>query len=136
MLIRFFPLDFDYKIKDNKAYVYLYSKTEDGTKICVVQEHQPYFYANLNNNNPEQLRNFKLETNDGIAEITRWEEVEKELRGKKGIFYKIYVNFPKAVPPVSKELESWGADCYERDILFIHRYLRDKGITPIRLVEP
>ena len=73
MLIHFFPLDFDYKVKDGKVYIYLYSKTEDGTKICVAREYQPYFYARIKNINPElfrqRLQNVTLDTSDGTAKV-------------------------------------------------------------------
>lgn len=139
MDLHFYPYDFDYKIKGEKVLVYLYGKTDAGKKICVIQEHQPFFYARLAGVDKElllpKLANFTLETREGIAKIISWEEVEKELLGKKEKFLKIFTNFPKAVPPLSRELESWGLHCYERDILFIHRYLRDKGITPMTLVK-
>ncbi len=82
-----------------------------------------------------RLTGLALETRDGLAKIVSWEEVEKELWGKKEQFLKIYANFPKAVPHLSRELESWGWQCHEKDILFIHRYLRDQGITPFTLVK-
>ena len=44
-------------------------------------------------------------------------------------------NYPKAVPLIAKELQLWGIECYEKDILFIHRYLRDLGLTPMTLLE-
>jgi len=59
----------------------------------------------------------------------------KEFLGKKKTFLKIIVNYPKAVPFLAKELESLGLDCYEKDILFVHRYLRDANITPMALVQ-
>src|SRR3989338_1963701 len=113
MLLRFFPLDFDYKVKEGKIYMYLYSITEEGTKIAVLQQHHPYFYARAKNINEELfqlMQNFSLETKEGTATIISLEEVEKELLGKKEKFYKIYTNHPKAVPHLSRELESKGID--------------------------
>ena len=139
MELRFFPLDFDYQLREGKPFIYLYGKLEDNTKICVIQEHQPYFYAQFHKTNYAQierrLKELIVEGKDGPAKITSWEIVEKELLGKKEEFFKIYVNYPKAVPLISKELSDWGLDCYERDIPFIHRYLRDKNILPFSLVE-
>lgn len=138
MQIHFFPYDFTYKIKDGKVHVYLFSKLEDGRKICVIQQHQPYFYAKIHNLNREELekrlKDLTVEAKEP-AKVTRWEIVEKELLGKKETFWKIYTNYPKAVPLISRELEGWGLNCYEKDILFVHRYLIDKQITPMTLVE-
>ena len=148
MNIRFFPLDFDYKLKENKVVVYLYGKMEDGTNICVLQEHQPYFYARWKpslealspsssqpDSFPPEFQQLSLETSDGVARTTAVEEVERELLGIKSTFWKVYANYPKAVPVLAQQLESSGLEVYERDILFIHRYLRDHGITPMTLVE-
>ncbi len=139
MRIQFYPYDFEYKVKRDKVYVYLYSKLADGTKLCVIHQHQPYFYASLNDLNKEELekrlKELTIDTKSGTARIVRWEQTEKELLGKKQSFLKIYANFPKAVPPLAKRLHEWGIECYEKDILFVHRYLRDVGITPMTLVE-
>ena len=53
MKIQFYPYDFEYKIKNEKTYVYLYSKLEDGSKICVVHEHQAFFFSEVDDLDPE-----------------------------------------------------------------------------------
>jgi len=137
MPLTFFPYDFQYKVKNNQTYVYLYGKTADGKKVCVVVEHQPFFYAKIPDLNDIELKlkNIKADIDGKEGKIIHFEQVEKELLGKKGIFYKVFVNFPKAVPPLSKELEKFGIKTYEKDILFIHRFLRDTGILPFSGVE-
>lgn len=146
--IKFYPYDFEYKLRNNKPYLYLYSKTETGEKITIIHPYQPYFYASLHNIDKQkliqQLTTFTLNSNNNNnynnnnnepAKITSFEEVEKELLGKTQSFLKIYVNYPKSVPLISKEIESWGISCYEKDILFVHRYLRDLKLTPMTLLE-
>ncbi|MBI2668851.1 hypothetical protein HYX14_03335 [Candidatus Woesearchaeota archaeon] len=137
--VKFYPYDFDYKVEGDLVYVYLYGKSENGTRVCVKHQHKPYFFALIAGADKEvitkKLKELNLETRDGVAKVVSWEEVEKEYLGKKKTFWKIYVNFPKAVPFISKELESGGIECYEKDILFVHRYLRDTGITPTALVQ-
>lgn len=139
MDLHFYPLDFDYKVKDGKVLVYLYGKTDNGQKICVIHPHQPFFYASIEKAETgalaEKLKNLKVDGSDGPAYALSWEEAEKELLGKKQKFWKIYANYPKAVPLISKELQAIGIECYEKDILFIHRYLRDTGIIPMTLVK-
>jgi len=155
MKIKFYPYDFEYKFRNHQPYLYLYSKTENGEKIAVIHTYQPYFYASLNNIDKQkftqQLTNFTIDNNYNNkynpknennyynntepAKITSFEEVEKELLGKTQSFLKIYVNYPKAVPIIAKELESWSIPCYEKDILFVHRYLRDLKLTPMTLWE-
>ncbi|MDO8656920.1 MAG: DNA-directed DNA polymerase [Nanoarchaeota archaeon] len=139
MDLHFYPIDIDYKVKDDKVLVYLYGRLQNGQKICVIHAHQPFFYASIENIDiaalAEKLKILKIEAPDGSAYAVSWEEVEKELIGKKKRFWKIYTNYPKAVPLISKDLQEAGIECYEKDILFIHRYLRDTGITPMTLVK-
>ncbi len=134
MEITFYPFDFEYKIKQGKVLVYLYSRTKDGKKICVIHEHQPFFYALYPSNSKEiieKIQSVVVQNYDLPAKVISVEIVEKELIGKKQSFLKIYVNYPKAVPLIAKEIESWGITCYERDVLFIHRYLRDLQLLPM-----
>jgi DNA polymerase, archaea type len=137
MEIRFFPLDFEYKLRDGKVFIYMYGRLEDEGRICVIYEYQPFFYIQLKNIDKEKLQN-QLQGLDikgtPDAKVLHWEEIEKELLGKKQTFWKIFVNSPKAVPIVAKELQSWGVECFEKDILFVHGFLRDTGITPMTLV--
>jgi len=131
MEIKFYPYDFEYKTKDEKTYVYLYSKLVDGGKICVVHEHQPFFFADVKDLNSDVFDNLVVESAGKIAKIISWKKVKKELLGKEKEFWKLTVNFPRAVSLIAKYLESLGVQCYEKDILFIHRYIRDMGITPM-----
>lgn len=139
MQLRFYPYDFDYKLKQGKVFMHLYSKLEDGTKICVVHEHFPAFFVSVKDIDTakfkERLNNLSIADRTGIARASAWEEVEKELLGRKQKFWKITANYPKAVPLLAKELQSWGVDCYEKDIIFTHRYLRDTNIVPMTLIE-
>ena len=56
MEIHFFPLEFEYKVREGQPYVYMYGKLEDNTKVCVIQHYLPYFYAKVNNIHLEQLK--------------------------------------------------------------------------------
>lgn len=140
MKLTIYPYDFEYKVEEDNSgnlhtFVYLYSKTDDGEKICVVHEHIPFFYATTKGvaitKFEKKLEDLEVSTKDKKAKVLNFKKVNKELLGKTEEFYQIFVNFPKAVPAIAKEIESWGVACYERDILFIHRYLRDLNITPM-----
>jgi DNA polymerase elongation subunit (family B) len=132
-------LDFDYRYKEGITYVYIYGKQENGNRICVIHQYKPFFYAQVHDLDKariaEKLKDLKLENKSEPAKVIGWEEAEKELLGKKIKLWKIYTNYPKAVPVISRELQSWGIECYEKDILFVHRCLRDMNITPMTLVQ-
>jgi DNA polymerase, archaea type len=138
MEITFYPLDFEYKIKEDKTFIYMYGKSDQGDKVCIVDEFSPYFYVKTENieltNLSERLNNLKIESNGIIAKVVSWENVEKELLGEKEPFLKVHVNNPRSIPIISRELSSWGLTTFEKDIFFIHKYLRDKEITPLTQV--
>jgi len=138
MEIKFFPLDFEYRLKDGNVYMYLYSKLEDGSRVCVIHEHRPFFYVSIEGINTTELelrlKGLKVENRGEAAQVIELEEVERELLGKKKKLWKIFANYPQAVPLLAGEIQSWGLECFEKDILFVHRYLRDVGIMPMTLV--
>ena len=139
MEIIFYPLDFEYKTKDQSTLVYMYGKLENGEKVCVVEEFIPYFYVKMEGveliNLTERLHNLELENKDFTAQIISWEVVDKELLGRKEQFLKVMVNYPQSIPIISKELNAWGLETFEKDLPFIHCYLRDKEITPMTKVK-
>ena len=137
MKLLFYTYDYQYKIKDQKVLIHLYSELADGRKPCIVIEHEHYFYAAAGQRNltPENLQRIIVPLYNQQGKVTRWEEVEKEFQGKRQKFLKIYTNVPMAVPPISKELEALGVSCYEKDILFVQRFIRDTGILPLVMAE-
>src|SRR3989344_1162606 len=138
MELHFYPYDFEYKIEEGKTFFYFYGRTKDGQKVAVKHEYQPFFYAAASNIDKkgfeEKVLILSLKTGLEPARAVRIELVAKDLLGKKQEFYKIYANYPKAVPLLAKEIQSWGISCYEKDILYAHRYLRDHHITPMKEV--
>jgi DNA polymerase, archaea type len=139
MEIIFYPLDFEYKTKDQTTLVYMYGKLDDGKKVCVVDEYAPYFYVKIEGveltNLTERLHNLEIKNREFTAKVVSWKTVEKELLGKKEQFLKIKVNYPQSIPIISKELNAWGLEAFEKDILFIHCYLRDKEIIPMTKIK-
>ncbi|MDP3733824.1 MAG: DNA-directed DNA polymerase [Nanoarchaeota archaeon] len=137
MEITFFPYDFEYKVDGDITFIYIYARQTDGCRICIIHKYEPYFYASVENVDnaalERRLQSLVINSLSGPAKVVSWEPVAKELRGKKEQFWKITVNYPKAVPVIAEKLESWDIVCYERDIVFVHRYLRDNSIIPMTL---
>lgn len=138
MQLEFYPYDFEYKVEEGKTFFYFYGRTREGQKVAIKHHYQPYFYASADligaASFEEKLKNLMLKAGSEPAKVVGSEKVEKELLGKKKSFYKIYTNYPKAVPLLAKEIQSWGIACYEKDILYVHRYLRDHRIIPMKQV--
>src|SRR3989344_5571449 len=121
MELRFYPYDFEYKIEAGKTFFYFYGRTADGQKLVVKHEYQPFFYAAASAVDKKQFEEkvlgLSLKTGIEPARVIRFELVERNLLGKKQEFYKVYANYPKAVPLLAKEIQSCGVSCYEKDIL-------------------
>ena len=46
--IQFYPLDVTYKVKDNKAVIFVFGRAADGKTICVIDDSfHPYFWVLL-----------------------------------------------------------------------------------------
>ena len=139
MELHFNPYDFEYRIEDGITYFYFYGRTMEGQKVAVKHRYAPFFYADASGIDKqefeEKINCLVLKSGPEPAKAAGFEMIEKESQGRKQEFYKIYANYPKAVPLLAKEIQSWGLACYERDILYVHRYLRDHGIIPMKTVK-
>ena len=94
MNIQFFPYDFEYRIKEGKTYMYLYGKQENGQKICVQHQYNPYFYVALEGIDIKELIRrlplLRVDVKPEAAVILSWQETEKELLGKRIKLLKIF----------------------------------------------
>jgi DNA polymerase I len=129
MNIQFYLIDITYKIINNKPVIHLFGRTIDGKQVCVIDESfEPYFYVET-----DDIKNKSIEKNNTIYKITNTEKVKKNLNGRSIDLIKAYTNLPSAVPMFRDELKP--KEVYEYDIPFVRRYLIDKKITPLTLVE-
>ena len=135
MKLTVYSYDFEYKVENGQVFVYSYCKQPNGSKIVVKHQHPVFFYASLENVDVNEFKRRLDQLTIGQipwpAKVLNYEEAALELKGQIKPFLKIYANYPKAVPLLAKEIQNWGIECLEKDILFIHRYLRDAGIIPM-----
>src|SRR3989344_6578583 len=115
MQLQFYPYDFEYKVEEGKTFFYFYGRTKDGQKVAVKHHYQPFFYAAAAGIDTakfeEKVLTLSLKAGLEPAQVIGLEKVEKNLLGKKQEFYKVYVNYPKAVPLLAKEIQSLGIAC-------------------------
>ncbi|MDP6293520.1 MAG: DNA-directed DNA polymerase [Candidatus Woesearchaeota archaeon] len=125
----FFLIDTHYTIEAGKAIIHLYGRDEKGKPITLKDENfQPYFYVLTKD--PKALEKLKEED----YHVVKVEKEKKLLLEKPVTAYKVTVNLPTAVP-VLRELAKEVGDTLEDDVLFTRRYLIDKGLTPLELVQ-
>jgi len=138
--VQFFLLDATYKILDDKPTIYLFGRTVDGKQILVLDgSFEPYFYAipKKGLQVKEKLEKIKIERNESIAEVTKTEMVQKKFLGNDVEAIKVYTKLPQDVPLIREVIKDWTIleSVHEYDILFVRRYLIDKGIIPMTLLQ-
>jgi DNA polymerase-2 len=108
-----------YEVKENKAYVKLYGRLENGESFLAVNYFRPYFFIRKKEVN--KLKDFKskieFETQDTEFKNFNEEKISK-----------ITLNNPREVPVLRKEFEELGIIHYEADIRFVQRFLMDYNI--------
>ncbi len=143
-LIQFFPIDISYETnQEGKAAIQLFGRTVDGKKICVIDpSFKPYFYVIPYNK--EQLRSLserileiRIERENEKYYVDEIKIENKHISTKPVDLLKVYVNHPKAVNEIKKEVKliKEVKDVRENDINFTKRYLIDKDILMLNLME-
>jgi len=127
MKIRFFPYDFTYKVIEEKPFVEIFGRSDNG-QICVLDPFEPYFIVVGGDYRIEGLKQEDFF-------VTRVEDVSMKLNETPIKAMKVFVNVPKGVPVIAELCRERGFNCFEFDILFVRRYLVDKGFMPMTLLE-
>jgi DNA polymerase I len=105
-----------YRIKEDKAYVFLYGRLENNESFVTINYFRPYFY---------------IKTSDlkKALKIDKFEyENTKLITKSKEKVTKIILNIPAEVPKLRRSFEDENIQCYEADIRFTTRFLLDGGI--------
>ena len=106
-----------YKIIENKAYVYLFGRLENGESFITINEFKPYFYIKKSDLEFAQSFGFNFEFEENKFKNFKNEEVVK-----------IILDVPPDVPKLRKKFSENNIDSYEADIRFPYRFMIDKGI--------
>jgi len=138
--IRFYLLDITYKVKEGKPVIYMFGRTADGKQVCVIDDSfRPYFYIipRKGEDIREKVEKVYAEKKDERYEVTGVELAKKKFLENEVNALKVFVSLPKGVPQIRDVVKDWDAvkSCHEYDILYVRRYMIDKGITPMTLVE-
>ncbi|MBD3204549.1 DNA polymerase II [Candidatus Woesearchaeota archaeon] len=108
-----------YRIKDNKAYIYLYGRLENGESFLLINYFRPYFFIKSRDGK-------KLEKYSGDIIFEKQKTNYKTFKKQKAT--KIILDNPREVPKLRKEFEDLKVDHYESDIRFVQRFLIDNNI--------
>lgn len=105
-----------YRIHDDKAYVYLFGKLENGESFLTISYFRPYFYIKKK----DVKKALKLQKFD-------YEEVKLKNFSREDVV-KVILDIPKNVPELRKKLEKEEIECYEADIRFAYRFMMDNNV--------
>jgi DNA polymerase I len=127
-------LDVDYKTRDEKATIRLFLKGEKENFIAT-DDFSPYFYVLPTTDDIESLTTEIKEA--GEDSVTHVDVVDKRLFGKDVRVLRVDVSQPRDVPKIRDSIRAIPgvADIYEHNILFPRRYLIDKNITPLTMLD-
>ena len=136
---QFYPLDLTYKVVNGKPIIYIFGKTTDGQQICVLDDSfEPYFYVipKAGADIKDKLTAISAEKDNESYHITRVESEKMKFKEKEIDALRCFTNVPRAVPALKDIIYDWDSveSVNEYDIRFVRRYLIDKNITPLTLV--
>ncbi len=131
-VVKGFLIDADYETVERKALIRLYLRDEQGKSFIAYDDSfSPYFFA-LPGDEPEKVRD-RILTSDEEGIIQSITIEEKKFFGKPVTALRITVRHPQDVPRIRERIRHLeGVDTImEHDILFVRRYLIDRGIKPL-----
>src|SRR3989338_3305968 len=106
-----------YKIIENKAYVYLFGRLENGQSFLTINYFRPYFYIKKEDFELAQALDKKFDFEKNNFRNFKNEEVTK-----------VILDIPPDVPKLKRKFEENKIECYEADIRFSYRFMMDKFI--------
>ncbi|MFH1506566.1 MAG: 3'-5' exonuclease, partial [archaeon] len=105
-----------YRIIDNKAYVYLFGKLENGESFLTMNEFKPYFFIKQKDvKKALKVKDFSHEK----SELKTFAEESVE---------KIIMMLPKEVGDLRKTLEEQKILTYEANVRFVYRFMFDNDL--------
>ncbi|MEM2115446.1 MAG: DNA polymerase II [Candidatus Woesearchaeota archaeon] len=114
-------IDIDYAIENEKSYIYLAVRTENGEKKLIKEEFLPYFFAKESDS--ELIRD--LSEKNGISKTIEASSLKSP---KNENLIKITFKNPQELKELRDILNKNNIETFESDIRLIYRYLIDKNI--------
>ncbi len=138
----------DYSIVNSKAVIYMYGRDKEGHKVVIRDRNfRPYFIIEISGVNEKEINEEKESSvfSDSIKKIMNFHYLSNAyptsvevVRLKQGLEYKeylkVYVNLPSSVRKVKEIIKASLKNyykSYEKDILYVRRYLIDNDLYPL-----
>ncbi|QLJ53234.1 MAG: Archaeal DNA polymerase I [Candidatus Fermentimicrarchaeum limneticum] len=128
-------VDVSYKTKGSEPVISLLLK---GKKFFRVYDRsfEPYFYLYTEDleDAKKEIEQLVVEEKGVVFKVKRIEKARMLLSGKERELLRIICNHPRDVPVLREEITKFGTT-YEHNIPFTRRYIIDKGLLPLGVVE-
>jgi len=128
-------VDVSYRTRGSKPVLILVLK---GKRFFRIHDSsfEPYFYLHSDDleGASKAVEQISVEDNGKLVKVKRVEKVKKTLSGKEQELLRIVCHHPNEVPVLREEVKSFGTT-YEYNIPFTRRYIIDKGLVPLAMVE-
>ncbi len=108
-----------YRVINEKAYVYLYGRLENGESFLTINHFKPYFY--IRTDDVKKLEEINSEINYSVKDTKMKNFFEKKLS-------RVTFAQPKEMAKLREEFHKYDIFSYEADIKFVYRFLMDHDI--------
>jgi len=103
-----------YKVEDNKAFIHLYGRLENGESFLAINEFKPYFFI-------------KKSDLDKALKVEQFDYEETKLKNfDEEPVIKVVMQIPGDVAKLRDKLSNKSIKTYEADIRFAYRFMIDK----------
>lgn len=137
--IQFFLYDMTYRAKKGESTVYLFGRSSKGKRVVVLdRSFKPYFLVKEDDKvGRDKLIKKIKDVKEDDGEVLEVDTVKKKIEQEEKELLKVYVSTPKNVPKIARVVRDLkGVEgIFEFDIPFVKKYLIDKSIMPLTLVE-
>ena len=129
-------IDIDYVLEEGKPVIRIFGRTKQGKSIVAFdRSFEPYFYA-LPKKTLEGAEK-AVKGLKGDYDIVKVEHEKKIYRNREEHFLKVFTKTPGQVVPAREDVKRLNEveDIFEADILFVKRYIVDKRLVPMGVLQ-
>ena len=108
-----------YRVVEDKVYVYLFGRLENGESFLTINNFRPYFY--IRKKDFKKIKKIKTDLKYDLEDTKQKNFYEEPVT-------KITLNMPRDVPVLRDMFHKDDIPTYEADVRFVYRFMMDKGI--------
>jgi len=132
----FYLLDVKQVEIDGKSHIEMFGRLKNGEKICILDEYNPYFFAEIDNEKLiDKIKELEVKDNNEVIKILDVEKVKRKVLGIEKELIKIICYKQSDILKIRNEIKHSVVETYEFDIPYTRIYLVDKAIIPLNKIK-